>query len=86
MILNFEEYGIAKNLVEEIISGRFSPQEIESKIQGAMNSITSVKRREFKSHVNTLFLNVILNRTDDINENGINNSVEARRLLSWMNV
>lgn len=84
MILDFEEYGIARNLVEEVISREFSSPEIKTKIDEAVLRIVSTKKREFVNHVNTLFLNVLLNRAEEVGEIGIKNSIEARRLISWM--
>lgn len=81
MILNFDQFTKAATEVERILflQGEY---DLRTEITNSAIEITEQRaRREFYRHMNTLFLNVLLNR---LNEVGLDKEpivLEARRII-----
>jgi len=80
MILNFKEYTISKNLVEEILKLN-NASTIEKLIDDATKKIDNNKIRPFLIHTNSLFLNVLLNRLQEVGGKGEENTKRAREII-----
>ncbi|MFH6956254.1 hypothetical protein ACHRV1_02525 [Flavobacterium aquidurense] len=80
MILNFEEYTISKNLVEEILALN-NTSKIDKLIDEATKEIKKDRIRSFLIHTNSLFLNVLLNRLQEVGRKGEENTKRAREII-----
>jgi len=60
MNLTFEDFNLAKKIVDNIIDNT-NIIEIENKLRNIINDYTGNKRRQFLCHLNALFLNILLN-------------------------
>ncbi len=81
MLLNSEQFTKATNEIDRII---FAESEINLKneIEKSAESITDLRtKKEFYQHINTLFLNVLLNRLDTVGKIGEQRAIEARKIL-----
>ena len=80
MILKFDEYKISTDLVEEVIRVQ-ELEEIEPKINEAVNQIDDRNKRHFLTHTNSLFLNILLNRLSEVGEVGEVRARKAREII-----
>ena len=80
MILNFEQFQIAAEVVERIINVE-EVNNLDEVIRNSSNEIPTEKRREFYRHMNSLFLNVLLNRLDSTPEGTEQKTIQARRII-----
>lgn len=81
MILNFEDFESAAKIVNNVIFN-IDETEIENEI---LNSISDKKddiiKRNYLRHLNALFLNVILNRVNELGKTVENKAFIARRVI-----
>ena len=76
------EAGVLTKAAEEVekIIKLQDNADIKKELQEAGNNITSKEdKRFFYRHMNTLFLNVLLNRLDELGESAEQRSLEARK-------
>jgi len=81
MTLDFAQFSRASSEVERII---FKEGEIDlhAELEHAISGITDRRAiREFYRHMNTLFLNVLLNRLDDVGRDKEQRVIDARRII-----
>jgi len=81
MILNFEQFTRAAEVVERILflEGEF---DLRNVIINSAEGIDDPRtRREFYRHMNTLFLNVLLNRLNEVGLDKEPRVLEARRII-----
>ena len=81
MILNLEQFTRAAQEVERIISLEEEPNLRAELIHSAEGIDNPRTRREFFQHMNTLFLNVLLNRLNEVGLNREERVLEARRII-----
>jgi hypothetical protein len=77
---NFEKFKKAAELVERIIE-TVEINHLEEEIVNSCNDISLYNRREFYRHLNSLFLNVLLNRLDSVPKGTEQKVVESRRII-----
>lgn len=80
MVLKFDEYNISKNLVEEILKLN-NTSTIAKLIDDATKEIKKDRTRDFLIHTNSLFLNVLLNRLQEVGGKGEENTKRAREII-----
>lgn len=80
MILKFDQFVKAAEEVEKIIS---LPDNIDltSELKKAGENIPKDAKKEFYRHMNSLFLNILLNRLDELGKNAEQRSIEARKII-----
>lgn len=78
--LTTEEFKKAREAVDNIINAP-DTSNIESEIERAAQDIPSEKKRAFLNHMNSLFLNILLNRLDELGESARNKSFKARKAI-----
>jgi hypothetical protein len=81
MILNSDQFKKAADEVERIISldnGINLKNELTQAAEGITDSRT---RREFYRHMNTLFLNVLVNRLNEVGLVKEQRAIESRRII-----
>lgn len=81
MLLNLEQFTKATSDIDRIL---FAEGEInlKSEIEKCAENITDIRtKKEFYQHINTLFLNVLLNRLDSVGKLGEQRTIEARKIL-----
>ena len=79
-LLTFDEFEKATEIVDEIITS--TDLDIEQKIKAETETIPDDKKREFLNHLNSLFLNVLLNRLDELGNEAKSKSTQARDVIS----
>jgi hypothetical protein len=78
MLLTSEQFKQAANEVERIISLEGSIN-LKDELSKSAKDITDKKvRREFYRHMNTLFLNILLNRLDEVGQEKEDRAFKAR--------
>ncbi|HRZ32506.1 MAG TPA: hypothetical protein P5335_09235 [Flavobacterium sp.] len=80
MLLDFEQFTRAAEEVERIIALPTNA-DLMSEINNSSSTIPVEKRREFYRHMNSLFLNVLLNRLDGLGAGAEQRAIEARRII-----
>jgi hypothetical protein len=80
MLLNFEQFTLAAEEVNRIIALPANSN-LETEIKNSGSKIPVEKRREFFRHMNSLFLNILLNRLDELGSDAEQRSIEARRII-----
>lgn len=80
MVLDFEQYTIAAAEVERIIALPDNA-DLTVEINNSSSTIPVEKRREFYRHMNSLFLNVLLNRLDGLGAGAEQRAIDARRII-----
>ena len=80
MLLTFEDFKEAEKTVDRIIH-QTDLQDIDDELEKAIENIPNDKRRSFLNHLNNLFLNVLLNRIDDLGESAKEKSNAARKKI-----
>jgi hypothetical protein len=85
MIPNFDEYKLASEIVEKVIR-EININDIENKLKELTMDIKSDRRPAFFNHVNSLFLNVLLNRLDEpgFGEEAKEKATKARKVLNTL--
>ncbi len=81
MILNFDQFTKAATEVERILflQGEY---DLRTEISNSAEGITDQRtRREFFRHMNTLFLNVLLNRLNEVGLDKEQRVLESRRII-----
>ncbi len=80
MLLNFQEFKTAAEQVEKII---LLPKNADLKMALINSSIgiDKTKKREFYQHMNSLFLNIILNRLDELGTQAEEKAMDARKII-----
>lgn len=81
MILSFEQFTKANNELEKIIHD-CDKQNIEAELKRNLDDIPNKKKRNYLDHLSSLFLNVLLNRVDELGQHAKDKSIEARRVIS----
>ncbi|KAA6347523.1 hypothetical protein EZS27_005011 [termite gut metagenome] len=79
MQLKFEDFEKARETVEHIIAD--SNIDIRKELDESGKDILTEKKRPFYSHMNALFLNVILNRLDELGPDVKPRAFEARKKI-----
>jgi hypothetical protein len=79
-MLKFEEFVKAAEEVERIISLP-STTDLTAEIQKSGEIASKETRREFYRHMNSLFLNILLNRLDELDKSAEQRSLEARKII-----
>ncbi len=80
MTLKFDEFVKAADEVERIIKLPDNT-DLKAELEKSIADISQEKKREFYRHMNTLFLNILLNRLDELGENVEQRSIDARRII-----
>jgi len=80
MLLNFEQFTLAADEVNRIIALPANSN-LETEINNSGSTIPVEKRREFFRHMNSLFLNILLNRLDELGSDAEQRSIDARRII-----
>jgi len=81
MLLKFEDFVKAAKAVEEILE--LPPgSDLKQAIIEKGSKCDSSTQREFYRHMNSLFLNVLLNRLDELGEKAEARSLEARMIIA----
>ena len=81
MLLTFEEFKQAKETVNRIIKDT-NVEDVDDELENIAKQIDEEKRREFLNHLNGLFLDVLLNRLDELGESARDKSMAARRKIT----
>lgn len=90
MILNFDQFTKAAAIVKTIIDaehGKFDDSEegesaLKTLLVNAAEGIPDDKtKKEFYRHINSLFLNILLNRLDEVGKEGKQRAVNARNII-----
>jgi hypothetical protein len=82
MILKFDEFTKAKDLVDKII--KETPiDDIEVELENSTQDMTdNEKKRSFYNHLSSLFLNVMLNRLEELGNDAKDKSTRARQVIN----
>ena len=80
MILNFEQFQKAAVVVEKIIDS-VNISDLETEIRNSSNDIPLDNKRDFYRHMNSLFLNVLLNRLGSTPAGTEQKAIESRRII-----
>lgn len=81
MLLNLEQLTKASTDVERILFTEGEPN-LKIEIEKLAENIVDIRtKKEFYQHVNTLFLNVLLNRLDSVGKLGEQRTIESRKIL-----
>lgn len=80
MLLDFEQFAKAAEEVNRIIALPENSN-LETEINKSGLTIPNEKKREFFRHMNSLFLNILLNRLDELGSSAEQRSIEARRII-----
>jgi hypothetical protein len=85
MILNFNEFKLASEIVEKIIK-EININDVENSLKELTKDIKPDRRTAFFNHVNSLFLNVLLNRLDEpgFGEGAKEKATKARKVLNTL--
>lgn len=85
MILTFNEFEQASEIVERILS-QTCIDNIETELRQSATSISVERQRAYYNHINSLFLNVLLNRLDEpgIGNDAREKSIRARQILNTL--
>ena len=81
MILTRGEYLLANEIIENVMEN-INIADIETTITTSSKDIQEEKRNTFFNHLNTLFLNVFLNRVDEFGEKGKEKAQKARKVCN----
>ena len=80
MFLDFENFSKARNTVEKIIS-KEGVLDIRKELNDASNDVPNEMKREFYRHMNSLFLNVLVNRVEDLGKEAETKSIKAKKII-----
>lgn len=81
MLLNLEQFTTAASAVDRIITADVV-SDLSNEIRNSAVGIDDPRtRREFFRHMNTLFLNVLLNRLNDVGLDREARILQARQIL-----
>jgi hypothetical protein len=82
MILKFDEFTKAKDLVDKII--KETPiDDIRTELEKATQDINDNEtKRSFYNHLSSLFLNVMLNRLEELGNDAKDKSTRARQVIN----
>lgn len=83
-ILTIDDYGYAIKIVDEIVDNT-DKNDIEQKITFFVQEFNGLKKSEFLNHLNSLFLNILLNHLDSRCKEADERSQEARKNLNKIN-
>ena len=81
MLLTFEEFKQAKETVNRILKDT-NVEDVDDELENIAKQIDEEKRREFLNHLNGLFLDILLNRLDELGESARDKSMAARRKIT----
>lgn len=81
MILTFDEFTKANEILNSLINDTDINQ-IETELNERLSDISSDKKTAFLNHLNSLFLNVMLNRLDELGPTAKEKSIKARAVIS----
>ena len=79
MLLKEFHYSMAHNIVEDIIKDNFQYTE-EMLINSTESFGNNQIRKAYYNHINSLFLNIFLNRLDEVGLNNKENIIKARKI------
>lgn len=82
MTLTFDEYTMGRFFVAEITENTYSENDILEKTNDKILMFNGCKKMLFIDHIDTLFLNKILNKKDEIGESGLSNAIECRKIIN----
>ncbi len=81
-MLTSDEFKQAKNTVEEIVKDEFDISTVKTVLKAATNEITPERQYDFYNHMSSLFLNVMLNRLNELGKNAKNNAIIGRQNIT----
>ena len=81
-MLTFEEFKQASAVVEKIVQDNFDTNTTKTVLKDATDKIVPEKQRDFYSHMSRLFLNVMLNRLNELGAKAKENAIRGRRNIS----
>lgn len=81
-MLTFEEFKQASAVVEKIVQDNFDTNTTKTVLKDATDKIVPEKQRDFYSHMSRLFLNVMLNRLNELGAKAKENAINGRRNIS----
>ncbi len=80
MILEYEQFKQAEELVEKIIE-ETPIDDIQREIESATKGFTEKTKRFFYDHLSRLFLNVMLNRLEEFRNDAKDKAIYARKAI-----
>jgi hypothetical protein len=81
MILNFEQFRKSVEQVEKIMDSK-EDLNLKNEIEIVAEGINDVQiKRELFRHMSSLFLNYILNRLNEVGEEGEKKAIKARNII-----
>ena len=81
MILSYEHFAQAKNETERIIE-LCSKEEIKNELVVSLKNIPQQEQSNYLDHLSSLFLNVLLNRVDELGIEAKEKAIEARSAIA----
>lgn len=80
MNMTVEEFKKAPEIIDKIIKD--TPfEDIDTELRNELSKVPKESIREYRNHLSTLFLNVLLNRLDEFDEDAKSKSHRARKTL-----
>ena len=81
-MLTFEEFKQASAIVESIVQDEFDINTAKTVLEEATSKVATGKKRDFYGHMSRLFLNVMLNRLNELGEKAKANAIIARQMIT----
>lgn len=81
-MLIFKEFQQASATVEKIVQDDFDMNTVKTVLEEATDEIAPEKQRDFYNHMSSLFLNVMMNRLNELGENAKQNAIIGRKNIS----
>ncbi len=81
-MLTFEEFKQASAVVEKIVQDNFDINTAKNVLEQATEEIAPEKQRNFYNHMSRLFLNVMLNRLNELGKKAKTNAIIARQMIT----
>ncbi len=81
-MLTFEEFKQASATVEIIVQDDFDINNVKAVLEKATDDIAPEKKRDFYGHMSSLFLNVMLNRLNELGLKAKDNAIIGRKNIS----
>ena len=81
-MLTFKEFQQASATVEVIVQDDFNINNVKTELEEATNEVAAEKKRDFYGHMSRLFLNVMLNRMNELGEKAKTNAIIARQMIT----
>lgn len=83
MLLKFNEFTKANETLDTIINDT-ETDAIRAVLESSIEEIEENQKAAYLNHLNSLFLNILLNRIDDLGETAREKSLEARSIISTL--